>query len=87
MPNRYFAIQYREEIPLIQTALTSLDGEYAEVFPTFANDYLGAGWYPPFDDEVGLYSGIGAEEEQENDKRYDDLMLFMSDKLAERDGK
>ena len=50
-------------------------------------EWLGPGWYQPFDDEVGLYSGIGTDDEQENDKRYDDLILFLADKLAEREEK
>ena len=82
MPDRYFATQYREEIPLIQSAYTALEGEYAEVYPTFANQFLGAGWYPPFDDEVGLYSGIGTDEEQERDNHHDDLYLFVADKIG-----
>jgi hypothetical protein len=85
MPDRHMAIQYREEIPIIPFALTSMDGEYIMVGPMFFNDYLGAGWFQPFDDEIGLYSGIGTDDEQENDRRYDDLILFLADKLAEKE--
>jgi hypothetical protein len=79
MPNRYFATQYREEIPIIPFALTSMNGEYIEVGSMFANEYLGPGWYQPFDDEIGLYSGIGTDDEQENDKLEDDLLIRYKD--------
>ena len=82
MPDIYFATQYRLEIPFINSAYTSLNGEYVEVVPSFANQCLGAGWYPPFDDEIGLYSGIGTDEEQERDNHHDDLYLFVADKIG-----
>ena len=80
MTYRYFATQYREEVPIIPFALTSMNGEYIEVGSMFANEWLGPGWYQPFDDEVGLYSGIGTDDAQEDDKRYDDLILFLANK-------
>ena len=82
MPDRYFATQYRSEVPLIPIALTALNGEYIEVYPTFANQFLGAGWYPPFDDEIGLYSAIGTVEEQERDNHHDDLYLFVAERIG-----
>jgi len=80
MPDRYFATQVCLEIPLIPIALTALNGEYIEVYPTFANQFLGAGWYPPFDDEIGLYSAIGTDDEQEDDKLEDDVILCIANK-------
>ena len=82
MPNRYFATQYREEIPIIPFALTSMNGEYVEVGSMFANEWLGPGWYQPFADEVGLSSGIGTDDEQERDKHHDDLYLFVADNIG-----
>jgi len=82
MTYRYFATQYREEVPIIPFALTSMNGEYIEVGSMFAIPFLGAGWYTPSDDEVGLYSGIGTDDEQERDKHHDDLYLFVAEKIG-----
>jgi hypothetical protein len=75
MPDMHMAIQFREEIPIIPFALTSMDGEYIIVGSMFFNEYLGAGWFQPFDDEVGMYSGIGTDKEQERDYLEDDLLI------------
>jgi len=69
----YFAIQFRDGCPVPNVSLAPLDGEYVLVGNAYANDILGGMWMTPFQDEIGLYSAVGTDEEQEQDRIEDDM--------------
>ena len=71
----YFAIQFRDDCPVPNMSLTPIDGEYVLVANAYANDILGGMWMPPFDEEIGMYSAVGTDEEQEDDAAHDDRSL------------
>ena len=71
----YFALQFRDGSPIPSMSLTPLDGEYVFVGNSYANDILGGMWMVPFDEEVGVYSGVGTDEEQDEDNVHDDSLL------------
>ena len=71
----YFAIQFRDGCPVPNVSLAPLDGEYVLVGNAYANDILGGMWMTPFEDEFGMYSAVGTDEEQEHDRHYDDWVF------------
>jgi hypothetical protein len=71
----YFAMQFRDGSPTPHIALAPLNGEYVLVNNAYANDILGGMWMVPFDEEIGVYSDIGTDEEQDEDNARDDRLL------------
>tara|TARA_Y100000401_G_scaffold59117_1_gene46874 strand:+ start:80 stop:352 length:273 start_codon:yes stop_codon:yes gene_type:complete len=69
----HFAVQFRDGCPASSVALTPMDGEYVLVSNAYADDILGGMWSPPFQVEIGLYSAVGTDEEQERDRIDDDM--------------
>jgi len=75
MTSLHFAMQFRDEVPVMHFAFTPLDGEYLLVNAAYINDIIGAKWFVPFDDELGYSSLLGTDEEQEHDCHYDDWVF------------
>jgi hypothetical protein len=80
----YFAIQFRDGCPVPNVSLAPLDGEYVLVGNAYANDILGGMWMPPFEDEIGMYSAVGTDEEQELDRVQDDAIHIRFSSRAPR---
>lgn len=71
----YFAVQFRDGSPTPNMSLTPLGGEYVFINNAYANDILGGMWLVPFDEEIGVYSNVGTDEEQDEDNARDDRLL------------